>query len=135
MSKNEKSLNEQYLDAMTKRTENVQATGEVPSRYVYENEGHTWVLTLPRSVMEQKRLIHARNEYFARETYETEEVLLRLMVANARVDEHEVRLENLSLGEIEVMKLAFLDGLLLPLSLGGENAVKTYMQKVIPSQN
>lgn len=129
--KNEKTVNEQYLEAMSKRTEAVQASGEVPSRYVYEHEGHTWVLTLPRSVMEQKKLIHARNEYYATDSYEAEDKMLRMMAQNARVDDREVKLEQLDLGQIEVLKLAYLDGLLLPLSLGGENALKKYMQTAV----
>jgi hypothetical protein len=129
--KNDKTVNQQYLDIVDKQIEQVQASGDIPEMYMYQHEGHNWVLTLPRSVMAQKRLVHLRNEFLMRGTYEAEEALLNAIVKNAKMDGRDVMLENLGIGEIEVLKIAYMDGLLLPLSLGGEQAVLKYMQATV----
>lgn len=129
--KNEKTVNEQYLDTIKRHTEAAQASGDIPEMFVYEHGGKRWVLTLPRSVMAQKRLLHARNEFFARGSYEAEEALLEMIAQNAKVENREVILNQLSMGEIEVLKIAYMDGLLLPLSLGGEKAVLNYMEAAV----
>lgn len=131
MTEPKKSVNEQYLEKMNEITERAQASGEVPSVFPYTHNGKTWVLSLPRSVMEQKRLIHIRNEYLVHGTYEAEKAMLDVMAANATCDGKPVKLDMLELGEIEVMKLAYMDGLLLPLSLGGEKALLTYMEAAV----
>lgn len=127
----EKTVHEQYLETIDRHTEAVQKTGAIPETYSYEHGGHKWLLMLPRSVMAQKQLIHARNEYFVKGTYDTEEALLKLMAANSKVDGRDVNLNQLTIGELEVLKVAYLDGLLLPLSLGGENAVLTYKKNAV----
>ena len=131
MTEPKKSVNEQYLEKMNEITERAQASGEVPSVFPYRYNGKTWVLSLPRSVMEQKRLIHLRNEYLLQGTYDAEKAMLNVMVANALCDDKPVKLDLLELGEIEVLKLAYMDGLLLPLSLGGEKALLTYMESAV----
>ena len=129
--KNDKTVNKQYLDIVERQIEQAQASGDIPETFVYQHENHNWVLMLPRSVMAQKRLVHLRNEYISRGTYEAEEALLIAMAKNAKVDGRDVVLEQLTIGEIEVLKIAYMDGLLLPLSLGGEHAVLKYMQATI----
>lgn len=129
--KNEKTVNEQYLDLMSKITERAQSSGDIPETFVYTHNEHQWVLTLPRSVMAQKRLLHARNTFFQTNTYEAEEEMLKLFAQNAKVDGRDVNLNQLSMGEIEVLKIAYMDGLLLPLSLGGETAVMNYMKATV----
>ena len=127
----EKTVNEQYLDLVKKKIESVQQSGDIPEMFTYSHEGHNWVLLLPRSVMAQKRLVHLRNAFIVTNTYEAEEALLQAIIKNTKMDGREVTLEQLTMGEIEVLKIAYMDGLLLPLSLGGENAVKKYMQATI----
>lgn len=129
--KNDKTVNKQYLDIVDKQIEQVQASGDIPESFMYQHENHNWVLTLPRSVMAQKKLVHLRNDFLVRGTYETEEALLTAIAKNAKMDGRDVILDQLSIGEIEVLKIAYMDGLLLPLSLGGEQAVLKYMQATI----
>lgn len=131
MSKNEKTVNEQYLEIVGKQIEQVQKSGDIPETFVYSHADHNWLLTLPRSVMAQKRLVHLRNTFISTGTYEAEEALLKAIVQNTKMDGRDVNLEQLSIGEIEVLKIAYMDGLLLPLSLGGENAVLKYMQATV----
>jgi hypothetical protein len=132
MSKeNDKTVNEQYLDLVKNKVESVQQSGDIPETFTYPHNGHNWVLLLPRSVMAQKRLVHLRNAYLVSNSYETEEALLQAIVKNVKMDGREVTLEQLTMGEIEVLKIAYMDGLLLPLSLGGENAVLKYMETTV----
>ena len=82
--------------------------------------------------MAQKRLLNARSRHMSDpEDFAQEEMFLRLIAANAKVDGREVVLDQLSLGEIEVMKLAYTDGLLAPLFLGGDREVRTYMEATV----
>ena len=101
---NEKTVNEQYLDLVKKKIESVQQSGDIPEMFTYSHEGHNWVLLLPRSVMAQKRLVHLRNAYLISNSYEAEEALLQALIKNAKMDGHEVGLEQLTMGEIEVFK-------------------------------
>ena len=135
MTEPKKSVNEQYLETMTKVTERVQASGTGQNSFGYSHKGQNWLLTLPRSVMEQKRLLHLRNEYILNGTFEAEKAMLDVMAAHAMCDGKPVRLDMLDLGDIEVLKIAYLDGLLLPLSLGGEKAVTTYMEAAVANLN
>ena len=129
--KNEKTVNEQYLDLIARVTEVAQKTGDIPEMFTYVHNGHQWVLTLPHSVMAQKRILHARNKFFAEQTFDAEEQMLKLFAQNAKVDGRDVDLNQMTMGELEVFKVAYMDGLLLPLSLGGENEVLKYMQATI----
>jgi len=128
---NEKTVNEQYLDLVKQKIESVQQSGDIPEMFTYSHEGHNWVLLLPRSVMAQKRLLHLRNAFLVSNTYEAEEAMLQAIIKNVKMDGHEITLEQLTMGEIEVLKIAYMDGLLLPLSLGGDNAVMKYMKATV----
>ena len=130
----EQELAINYAEVINKQIEAAQETGDIPELFTYSHNGKKWVLTLPHSVMAQKRLLNARSQYMANpEDFAKEEVFLRLIAQNAKVDGREVMLDQLSLGEIEVLKIAYMDGLLLPLSLGGENAVMKYMEATVAS--
>ena len=72
-----------------------------------------------------------RNEYLRTNSFEDEEALLTLIVANTTVSGHQVTVNDLEFDELEVLKTAYLDELLLPLSLGGDKAVGTYMGLVL----
>lgn len=128
---NVNTVNEQYLDLVKKKIESVQQSGDIPEMFTYSHNEHNWVLLLPRSVMAQKRLVHLRNAFIVSNSYEAEEALLQAIIKNVKMDGREVTLEQLTMGEIEVLKIAYMDGLLLPLSLGGENAVMKYMQATV----
>ena len=65
------------------------------------------------------------------EDFALEEAFLRMIAQNAKVDGRDVVLDQLSLGEIEVLKLAYTDGLLAPLFLGGDREVRQYMTEAV----
>lgn len=127
----EQSIERQYIDAITEKVKVAQETGDIPTSYSYDFNDKRWVLTLPRSVMAQKRMVHVRNEYLRTNTFESEEELLNMIVANTTVAGHQVGINDLEYGEIEALKTAYLDELLLPLSLGGDKAVGKYMSLVL----
>lgn len=126
-----KKTEEKYTDLMVKRVDDLQSSGDIPELYSYEFNKKQWVLTLPHSVMEQKRILYARNEYAQKNDFESEKKLLDLIAANAKVDGRQVALDQLEIGEIEVLKLSYIDGLILPLFLGGDKAVLKYMEDVV----
>lgn len=118
-----------YAEAINRQVEIAQETGDIPELFQYTHNGKKWILTLPHSVMAQKRLLNARAQYEAKpEDFSLEEMFLRLIAQNAKVDGREVSLDQLSLGEIEILKLAYTDGLLVPLFLGGDKEVRKYME-------
>lgn len=128
----EQELAINYAEVINKQIEAAQETGDIPELFSYTHNGRKWVLTLPHSVMAQKRLLNARSKYMSDpEDFTWEETFLRLIAANAKVDGREVVLDQLSLGEIEVMKLAYTDGLLAPLFLGGDREVRQYMEATV----
>lgn len=128
----EQDLALNYAEAINKQIEAAQETGDIPELFAYTHNGKKWVLTLPHSVMAQKRLLNARGQHTANpEDFSKEETFLRLIAQNAKVDGREVVLDQLSLGEIEVLKLAYTDGLLAPLFLGGDREVRKYMEATI----
>ena len=128
----EQDLALNYAEAINKQIEAAQETGDIPELFAYTHNGKKWVLTLPHSVMAQKRLLNARAQHTANpEDFSKEEVFLRLIAQNAKVDGREVVLDQLSLGEIEILKLAYTDGLLAPLFLGGDREVRKYMEATI----
>ena len=126
MEKN--NTEEKYSEAIKARVEAAQKSGDIPELFDFVHNGKHWVMTLPHSVMQQKRMIYARNAYFVQNNFEAEAELLKLIAANTTVDGRQVILDQLNMGELEVMKLAYMDGLLLPLSLGGDKDVTTYME-------
>lgn len=118
---------DKYLEAVKRNVEKVQESGDIPTAFTYSFNEKTWVLTLPKSVMAQKRLIHLRNKYLTDiDDYELESELLNGIIKNVTVDGHQVGLEQLEYSELEVLRNAYMDSLLLPLSLGGEKAMKDY---------
>lgn len=128
----EQELAINYAETINKQIEAAQETGDIPELFTYTHNGKKWILTLPHSVMAQKRLLNARAQHRADpEDFDKEEIFLRLVAANAKVDGREVVLDQLSLGEIEVMKLAYTDGLLAPLFLGGDREVRQYMEATV----
>lgn len=128
----EQDLALNYAEAINKQIEAAQETGDIPELFAYTHNGKKWVLTLPHSVMAQKRLLNARGQHTANpEDFSKEETFLRLIAQNAKVDGREVVLDQLSLGEIEILKLAYTDGLLAPLFLGGDREVRKYMEATI----
>lgn len=132
MEKN--NTEEKYTEAIKARVEAAQNSGDIPELFDYVHNEKHWVMILPHSVMQQKRMVYARNAYLFQNTYEAEEALLKMIAANTKVDGRPVILDQLSMGEIEVMKLAYMDGLLLPLSLGGDKEVKTYMEAMLAAK-
>ena len=127
----QESIAKQYVDAITKKVEAAQESGDIPTSHSYEFNQKLWVITLPRSVMAQKRMVHIRNEYLRTNSFEDEEALLTMILQNTTVSGHQVGVNELEYNEIEVLKTAYLDELLLPLSLGGDKAVGTYMGLVL----
>lgn len=127
----EQSVARQYIDVISEKVKVAQESGDIPTAYSYEFNQKQWVLTLPRSVMTQKRMVHVRNEYLRTNSFEDEEALLTMIVANTTVAGHQVSINDLEYGELEALKTAYLDELLLPLSLGGDKAVGTYMESVL----
>jgi hypothetical protein len=126
-----KKTEEKYTDLMVKRVDDLQKSGDIPELYSYEFNKKQWVLTLPHSVMEQKRILYARNDYAQKNDFESEKKLLDLIAMNSKVDGRQVVLDQLEIGEIEVLKLSYIDGLILPLFLGGDKAVLKYMEDVV----
>lgn len=121
-----------YAETINKQIEAAQETGDIPELFTYSHNGKKWILTLPHSVMAQKRLLNARAQYMSTpEDFSLEEAFLRLIAQNAKVDGRDVVLDQLSLGEIEVLKLAYTDGLLAPLFLGGDREVRKYMEATV----
>lgn len=128
----EQELAINYADVINKQIEAAQETGDVPELFTYTHNGKKWILTLPHSVMAQKRLLNARSQHVAEpEDFAKEEVFLRLIAQNAKVDGRDIVLDQLTLGEIEVLKLAYTDGLLAPLFLGGDKEVRQYMEATV----
>lgn len=123
----EKTVVQQYIDSIAEKAKVAQDTGDIPTSYAFDFNDKRWVLTLPRSVMAQKRMVHVRNEYLQTNSFQSEEELLNMIVANTTVAGHQVGINDLEYTELEVLKTAYLDELLLPLSLGGDKAVGTYM--------
>lgn len=128
----EQELTINYVEVINKQIETAQETGDIPELFTYNHGGKKWVLTLPHSVMAQKRLLNARSQHMSDpEDFNKEEIFLRLIAQNAKVDGRDVVLDQLSLGEIEVLKLAYTDGLLAPLFLGGDREVRQYMEATV----
>ena len=121
-----------YKQVIDEQIRVAQETGDIPELFSYTHGGKKWILTLPHSVMTQKRLLNARTQHLMDpDDFNKEEIYLRLIAQNAKVDGRDVVLDQLSLGEIEVLKLAYTDGLLAPLFLGGDREVRQYMEATV----
>lgn len=121
------SVADQYVKTVLQRVEVAQKTGDIPSSFVYAHNDKTWLMTLPHSVMAQKRLVHARDTYLKEQTFEAEAELLKLIAENTRCNNQPFNLDTLEYGEVEVMKTAYMDGLLLPLSQGADKSLNDFM--------
>ncbi len=126
---NNKNIAENYLAAIKKRVDAAQESGDIPSDFVFSFNDKTFLMTLPHSVMAQKKLLNLRNKHLERpDDFDAEEAFLRMVAANTRINGSVVSLDQLELGEVEVIKTAYMDSLLLPLFLGGDRAVTSYMK-------
>lgn len=129
--KKQPTLEDQYKSTIEERVKRAQETGDIPHRFVYKLGDKTWVLKLPDSVMAQKRLLNLHTKLMIAPTnFDAEKELIEAIAAYTEVDGRPVNVDMLELGELEAMKLAYLDGLLYPLSLGGDKAVLTFMQSI-----
>jgi len=122
---------EEYKEIVDKQVKIAQESGDIPSDYVYSFNEKTWLLTLPQSVMAQKRLLFLMTTYLNDPTFDNDEKLLREVAKQTKVNGAAVNIEQLELGEIEVLKTAYMDGLLLPLFRGGEKAIEKFMQATV----
>lgn len=123
------NLAEEYVKAIMRRVDAAQSTGDIPEDFVFQFGDKTFVMTLPHSVMAQKRLLNLRAKHLSSpDDFEAEEAFIKAIAANTKIGNTPVNIELLSVGEIEVIKIAYMDGLLLPLSQGGDKAVQTFME-------
>ena len=128
----DQELTQNYAEIIGKQIDAAQESGDVPELFTYSHNGKKWLLTLPHSVMAQKRLLNCRAQHMASpDDFAKEEMFLRLIAQNAKVDGRDVVLDQLTLGELEVLKLAYTDGLLAPLFLGGDREVRKYMEAAV----
>lgn len=122
---------EAYVQTILQRVDIAQKTGDIPESFVYSHNNKTWLMTLPRSVMEQKRLVHARNMYLEKGDFESEAELLKLIAKNTRCNNQPFNLDTLEYKEVDVMKTAYMDGLLLPLSQGADKSLNDFMAAAV----
>ena len=129
---NKKEISDKYFAAVQKRIQTAQSSGDVDNSFAYSFNGKTWVMTLPPSVMTQKRLLHLRDFMLKNpDDADADETFIRTIAKYVQANGSVVNVDVLEYGELEVMKLAYLDALLLPLSLGGGMAVEKYMETAI----
>lgn len=126
----DKTIAKEYADFIDAKIESLQGTGEVPNRYSFTHNGRHIVMVLPRSVMAQKRMLFLRNKMVTEGTFEAESEFIRAIVDNTQVDGRQLTVEDFTAAELEVLKLAYTDGLIIPLFLGGDQAVRSYMEMV-----
>jgi len=131
MTDEKKSVAQEYIDVITQKVKAAQETGDIPGSYAFELGKKKVTMCLPRSVMAQKHMVHVRNNYLQTNSFEDEELLINMIVSNTTVDGHQVSVNDFDFSELEVLKTAYMDELLLPLSLGGDKAVGTYMGQVL----
>lgn len=124
-------LSKLYIDKVVKKAKVAQETNDIPTTYAFSYNEKDFLMMLPRSVMAQKKMVFVRNEYLSTNSFEKEEELLGMILENTTVGGHSLSINDLDFGEIEVVKTAYLDELILPLSLGGDKAITEYMQKVV----
>lgn len=128
--KEDTKIAKEYAELVDRQVQAIQEGGEAPSTYMFEYNGKRWLLTLPRSVMAQKRLIFLRNKMATEGTFEAEDAFIRAIIENTQVNGRTLRVEDYTLDELEVLKLAYTDGLIVPLFLGGDRAIRAYMSSV-----
>lgn len=119
-----------YFEKVLKKIEAAQASNDIPMSYTFMFEDKQFVMTLPRSVMAQKRLVYMRNQMLSSNTFEAEEAFINAIAENITLNGQPLNINDLEYGEIEVLKTAYMDELLLPLSLGGDKMVGKYMKQI-----
>jgi len=129
--KKQQQPSELYFDKVLKKIEAEQANNDIPMSYTFMFEDKQFVMTLPRSVMAQKRLVYMRNQMLASNTFEAEEAFINAIAENITLNGHPLNINDLEYGDIEVIKTAYMDELLLPLSLGGDKRVTQYMKQIV----
>lgn len=129
--KKQQQPSELYFDKVLKKIEAEQASNDIPMSYTFMFEDKQFVMTLPRSVMAQKRLVYMRNQMLASNTFEAEEAFINAIAENITLNGHPLNINDLEYGDIEVIKTAYMDELLLPLSLGGDKRVTQYMKQIV----
>lgn len=130
-NKKQQQPSELYFDKVLKKIEAEQASNDIPMSYTFMFEDKQFVMTLPRSVMAQKRLVYMRNQMLASNTFEAEEAFINAIAENITLNGHPLNINDLEYGDIEVIKTAYMDELLLPLSLGGDKRVTQYMKQIV----
>lgn len=129
--KKQQQPSELYFDKVLKKIEAEQASNDIPMSYTFMFEDKQFVMTLPRSVMAQKRLVYMRNQMLASNTFEAEEAFINAIAENITLNGRPLNINDLEYGDIEVIKTAYMDELLLPLSLGGDKRVTQYMKQIV----
>lgn len=129
--KKQQQPSELYFDKVLKKIEAEQANNDIPMSYTFMFEDKQFVMTLPRSVMAQKRLVYMRNQMLASNTFEAEEAFINAIAENITLNGRPLNINDLEYGDIEVIKTAYMDELLLPLSLGGDKRVTQYMKQIV----
>ena len=124
-------MSDVYFEKVLKKIEAAQASNDIPMSYTFMFEGKQFVLTLPRSVMAQKRLVYMRNQMLSSGSFEAEEAFISAITDNITLNGQPLNINDLEYGEIEVLKTAYMDELLLPLSLGGDKMVGKYMKQIV----
>ena len=130
-NKKQQQPSELYFDKVLKKIEAEQASNDIPMSYTFMFEDKQFVMTLPRSVMAQQRLVYMRNQMLASITFEAEEAFINAIAENITLNGHPLNINDLEYGDIEVIKTAYMDELLLPLSLGGDKRVTQYMKQIV----
>lgn len=129
--KKQQQPSELYFDKVLKKIEAEQANNDIPMSYTFMFEDKQFVMTLPPSVMAQKRLVYMRNQMLASSTFEAEEAFINAIAENITLNGRPLNINDLEYGDIEVIKTAYMDELLLPLSLGGDKRVTQYMKQIV----
>lgn len=127
-----KSIKEMYESFLGKKIKEAQESNSIQGYYSYTNEGATWLLTRPRSVMEQKRMINLMRRHLVDEfDFEVEKELLDAICSNCQKNKQPVQINSLEYSELELMKKNYIDWILLPLFLSGAKALETYMEQKV----
>lgn len=125
------SLQENYTKLIEENIKKVQETGIVPEDFVYSFNGKTWLLVIPTGALKQKYLVSLLTEYTRSQTAESEDALIKGIMPYCKVNGELVDVNTINLRELEVLKTAYMDGLLLPLYQGEAQAVEKFMSDAI----
>lgn len=120
-----------YKEKIDSKIQEAQKSHDVPSVYAFNIGEKKFVCTLPRSVMAQRRIVYMQRAYAATGALDAEEALLTSIVENTTLNGRALNINDLEYDEIEVLRVAYTDELILPLFLGGGQAIKKYMAEVV----